>query len=74
MSPILQLVSLKLKQTVVGVVIDGTWREATAPNLAPLEDMRYGRTSLAGKYIRRNLCEYFNGPGQIPWQWGILVN
>ena len=55
-------------------IIEGTWREGTAPNLAPLPDMRYGRTSLAGKDIKRKLCEYFNGPGQIPWQWVILVN
>ena len=47
-------------------VIEGVWREGTAPNLAPLEDMRYGRTSLAGKDIRQKLCEYFNGPGQVP--------
>ena len=29
-------------------VIEGTWREGTGPNVSPLEDMRYGRTSLAG--------------------------
>ena len=55
-------------------IIEGTWREGTAPNLPPLEDMRYGRTSLAGKDIRRKLCEYFNGPDQIPWQRDILVS
>ena len=33
-------------------IIEGTWRKGTAPNLTPLEDMRYGRTSLAGKDIR----------------------
>ena len=54
--------------------IEGTWREGTAPNLAPSEDIRYGRTSLAGKDIRQKLCECFNGPGQVPWQCAILVN
>ena len=33
-------------------IIEGTRREDTAPNIAPLEDMRYGRTYLAGKDIR----------------------
>ena len=35
-----------------GGIIEGTWRESTAPNLALLEDMRYGRTSLAGRDTR----------------------
>ena len=47
-------------------VIEGTWRVGTAPNFAPLEDMQYGRTSLAVKDIRQKRCEYFNGPGQVP--------
>ena len=55
-------------------VIEGTWREYNAPNLAALEHMRYGRTSLADKNVRQKLSEYFNGLGQAPWQWGILVN
>ena len=57
-----------------GGIIEGTWREGTAPNLALLEDIRYGRTSLAGKDTRRKLSEHCNGSGQIPWQWGILVD
>ena len=48
-------------------VIEGAWSEGTALSLATSEDMRYGRTSLTGK-------EYFNGPGQVPRQWDILVN
>ena len=71
MSPILQLVSSTLKQTMELLKERG---EKALPQTLLLEDMRYGRTSLAGKNIRRKLCEYFNGPGQIPWQWGILVN
>ena len=55
-------------------VTEGTWKEDIAPNLSPLEDMRYGRTSLAGKVIRQKLCEYFSGPVHVPWQQGILVN
>ena len=57
-----------------GCIIEGTWREGTAPNLALLEDMQYGRMCLAGKDTRRKLSEYCNDSGQIPWQWGILVN
>ena len=49
-------------------VIEETWREGTAPNVAPLEDMRYGRRSLASKGMRQKLRKYFNGRGQVPWQ------
>ena len=40
-------------------------REGTAPNLAPLEGIRCGRKSLAGKDVRQKLCEYFDGLSQV---------
>ena len=56
-----------------GNVIQGEWRECLTPNLAPLQCGNGGRQSLSGKQVRQKLCNYVNGPGQVPWQWKVLV-
>lgn len=71
MSPILQLVSSTLKEVMMLLKEGG--EKTLLPNFAPLKDMLYRRTSLADKDVRQNLSKYFNSPGQVPWQWGILV-
>ena len=55
-------------------VIEGTWRKKTPPDLTLLKDTCYGRTSLPYKDERKKACQYFGGPDQVSWQWGILVN
>ena len=56
-----------------GNVIQGEWRECLTPNFAPLQCEKGGRQSLSGKQVRQKLCNCFNEPSQIPWQWKVLV-
>lgn len=55
-----------------GNIIQGDWRNTAAPNIAPLEIERRGRQNLNGEQIRHSYCEFFNGAGQVPWQWEAI--
>ena len=54
-------------------IFQGEWRECLTANFAPLQYENGGRQSLSGKQVQQKLCNYFNGPGQVPWQWKVLV-
>ena len=55
-----------------GEVIAGEWRQTgdnTFENLA-LPGMNHTRSA---SQMRGYLSEYINGPGQVPWQWKVLL-
>ena len=71
MIPVLQLVSFTFKETMVLLKESGgrDWPKPCSFRCG-MEDMQHGRASLAGKDVMQELC----GPGQVPCQWGVLVN
>ena len=55
-----------------GEVIAGEWRQTgdnKFENLA-LPGMNHTRSA---SQMRDYLSEYVNGPGQVPWQWKVLL-
>ena len=53
-----------------GDVRDGDWRTSVEPSLINIPCSNYTRNAAS---VRDCLCEYVNGPGQVPWQWKILL-
>ena len=56
-----------------GVVINGEWRQSAGSsniNDILLPGQNYTRSA---SEMRDIICEYLNGPGQVPWQWKILL-
>ena len=58
-----------------GDIIDGDWRKTADHELCIIQNItirgsNYTRNAAA---VRDCLCEYVNGPGQVPWQWKILL-
>ena len=57
-----------------GMLNEGTWRQEVVQNpFLDFPNSRKGRQPRKAEEFRDLLCNYFNGPGQIPWQWNILV-
>lgn len=57
-----------------GELNQGTWREEIKENpFSSIPNSRKGRQAKKAEEVRDLLCSYVNGPGQIPWQWRILV-
>lgn len=57
-----------------GVVTEGSWRRdiSTTP-FASVLNSRKGRQPRKAEGMREQLCDYLNGPGQVPWQWNVLI-
>ena len=57
-----------------GVVNEGSWRHdvATIP-FANVPNSRKRRQPRKAEEMRDQLCNYLNGPGQVPWQWNVLI-
>ena len=58
-----------------GDIIDGDWQKTADHELCIIQNItirgsNYTRNAAA---VRDCLCEYVNGPGQVPWQWKILL-
>ena len=62
-----------LDQENEGVVEGGSWRDISAPNIVPLQPAPHSRKNVSAEAVREKFCNYFNGPGQVPWQWKILT-
>lgn len=57
-----------------GSVKEGTWRREIQNNpFTPFPNSRKGRQPRRAEAIRDQLCQYLNGPGQVPWQWKCLL-
>lgn len=57
-----------------GKLEEGLWRQEC--QVCPFQDLpnyKKGRQSMKADDVRHLLCQYVNGPGQIPWQWNVLV-
>ena len=60
-------------QNETGEVIEGTWhQEVVCTNVADLQPSAPCRASMAAEEVRNEFKLYFNGPGQIPFQWRVL--
>ncbi|XP_028394491.1 uncharacterized protein LOC114518686 [Dendronephthya gigantea] len=58
----------------LGKTRDGSWRvDDAGSNLASFPNSRKGRPAVKAEEMREILCEHFNGPGQVPWQWNTLI-
>eukprot|EP00794_Sanderia_malayensis_P011517 gene11517-biopygen9187 len=63
------------EEGVDGDVVPGDWRE-DPDNLTFLQALpatKNKRASLSATQVREALADHFYGPGQIPWQWQLLV-
>ena len=58
-----------------GIVNAGSWRhEVSGGQVTSIPNSRKGRQPQRAEEVREQLCLYFNGPGQIPWQWNVLLH
>ena len=58
-----------------GIVNEGSWRhEVSGGQVTSIPNSRKGRQPQRAEEVREQLCLYFNGPGQIPWQWNVLLH
>ena len=56
-----------------GDIVDEDWRQSDEPcSIRDITIPGCNHTRNASA-IRDCLCEYVNGPGQVPWQWKILL-
>ena len=57
-----------------GVITEGAWRcEITDSSFACVPNSRKGRQPRKAEQMRDQLCQYFTGPGQVPWQWNVII-
>lgn len=57
-----------------GELEEGAWRhECQDTPFKDLPNYRKGRQTMKAENVRDVLCEYVNGPGQVPWQWKVLL-
>ena len=56
-------------------IIPGEWRRENEQIdfMHPLPVTRSNRATNTAENVRNILADYFYGPGQIPWQWKILL-
>ena len=53
-----------------GEIQDGEWRSLSIPDhIVSLEATHSRNYSRAAEDVRSAFCDYFEGPGQVPWQW-----
>ena len=57
-----------------GVVTEGSWRRdiATIP-FASVPNSQKGKQPRKAEETREQLCDYLNGPGQVSWQWIVVI-
>ena len=53
-------------------ISEGQWRE-NGDSLTPLAPVRPAKPPLKAIEIRECLKEYFIRPGQVEWQWNVVV-
>ena len=57
-----------------GNICNGTWRDkASSDFLFPLETTMQNRYSKNAEEIRTTFKDYFCSPGEVPWQWKVLI-
>ena len=57
-----------------GVITEGSLsREIATTPFASVPNSRKGRQPRKAEEMREQLCDYLNGPGQVPWQWNVLI-
>ena len=56
-----------------GSIVEGAWRNNAIHYLEPLAATKSNRASVSAERVREVLADHFYGPGQIPWQWNVLV-
>ena len=57
-----------------GNMCNGTWRDgANAEFLCPLETTKQNPYSKNAEEIRTTFKGYYYGPGEVPWQWKVLI-
>ena len=56
-----------------GNLISGDWRIDAGDFTKPLPKTKSNRAAASAERMRNLLADHFYGPGQIPWQWNILV-
>ena len=57
-----------------GNICNGTWHdEASSEFLCPLETTKPNRYSKNAGENRTTFKDYFCGPGEVPWQWQVLL-
>ena len=57
-----------------GNICNGTRHdEANSEFLCSLETTKQNRYSKIAEDIRTTFKDYFCGPGEVPWQWKILI-
>ena len=61
-------------ETANGQIEEGEWRrEIQETLLQGIPNSRKGRQARKAEDVRDQLCRYVNGPGQVPWQWHLLL-
>ena len=55
----------------VGVVTDGEWRNEDT--LTALDHLPPTNCTLNATQVREKFADYFCGPGQVDWQWNVLL-
>lgn len=66
--------SIDVEDYVDGSVQSGSWRQEVKQNpFSAFPNSRKGRQPRRAEAIRDQLCQYLNGPGQVPWQWNCLL-
>ena len=57
-----------------GVLTTGSWREESGIDFVRnLPVSKNNHPSTSAENIQNHFTDHFYGPGQIPWQWNILV-
>ena len=56
-----------------GNVISGSWRADEIDFTISLPKNKSNRASVSAERARNLLADHFYGPGEIPWQWNVLV-
>ena len=55
-------------------MVEGTWRNEINQNPFPLlPNFKKGKQTQRAEGVRDQLRRYVNGPGQVPWQWKVLL-
>jgi len=59
---------IDVEDEVGGHVQEGRWRQEGANGMVNFVNQGGNRHANAALFLRDRWCEYFNGPGAVPWQ------
>jgi len=65
--------SIDVEDVIAGRIREGDCREVRGTGVVRMENQGGNRHPMSALNLRERWCEYFNGPGAVPWQLKMVT-